>query len=141
MRERTYQQIRVISCHDPTEFQRQFNEAQKELASKNPKVEFNMAQGHCAYIIYSETVSTPETAEDEFAQAGISFHCRNCPKFEWPMTAKGAINRIQKRGNCPITQFGYTHRDTPACEYLYKGILNGSIKAIQDDELEDFQLR
>ena len=141
MQERTYQQIRVISCHDPTEFQRQFNEAQRELASKNPKVEFNMAQGHCAYIIYQETVSTPETAEDEFAQAGITYHCRNCPKYEWPVTKTGTINRVQKKGACCISTYGYTHRDTPACEYLYKGILNGSLTAIQDDDLEEFQRR
>lgn len=141
MRSQTYQQIRVISCHDPTEFQRQFNEAQEELASKNPKTEFNMTAGHCAYIIYQETVEKPETAQDEFYQAGIKYHCRNCPKYEWPVTAKGTINHVQKRGNCPISQYGYTHRDSCACEYLYKGILNGNITAIQDDELEDFQLR
>lgn len=141
MREKSYQQIRVISCHDPTEFQRQFNAAQEELATKNPRVEFNMAQGHCAYIIYNETVYTPETAEDEFSQAGISYHCRNCPKFEWPMTQAGAINHVKKLGKCPITPQGATYRNSPACEYLYKGILNGSIEAIQDDELEEFQLR
>lgn len=141
MREKTYQQIRVISCHDPTEFQRQFNEAQQELASKNPRVEFNMSEGHCAYIIYQETMRTPETAEDEFEQAGISYRCRNCPRFVWPMTKTGSINRIQKRGECPISQHGHTYRDSKACEYLYKGIMNGSLKAIYDDELEDYQVR
>ena len=141
MRESTYQQIRVISCHDPTEFQSQFNEAMQELASKNPKVDFNMACGHCAYITYQERKSTPETAEDEFYTMGIKYHCRNCPRFEWPTTKSGEIHRIQKKGVCPVSNMGVTWRDSDACEYLYKSIINGSITPIQDEDLEDFQLR
>lgn len=139
MRESTIKQIRVISCHDPTEFQREFNEAQKELAAKHPEVEFNMSLGHCAYMIYNETVSTPETAEDEFYQMGISYKCRNCPKFNWPLTQNGSINHIKKEGDCFLKS--YTRRDSPACEYLYKNVLTGDIKAIDDDDLEEFQRR
>ena len=141
MKQHTYQQIRVISSNNPADFQEQFNQALTELASKNPKVEFNMTQGHCAYIMYQETMQAPETSEDEFALAGISFHCRNCPKYEWPLTKSGNINRIQKKGDCPIAKYGFTSRDANACEYLYKGILNGSLKPIYDEDLEDFQLK
>ena len=139
MRERTVKQIKVISCHDPTEFQELFNEAQRELASKHPVVEFNMAMGHCAYITYDEKICVPENAEDEFYQMGLSYKCRNCPKFNWPMTQTGSINRIKKEGDCMLK--ASTRRDNPACEYLYKSILTGDLKPIDDDELEDFQRR
>lgn len=141
MKETVCQQIRVVSCHDPTEFQNKFNDAMSELAGCNPTVRFNMTMGHCAYITYEEHVCIPETAEDEFAQAGISYKCRNCPKFIWHKNRDGSITRTQKRGECPISKHGTTSSDTYACEYLYKGILQGSLTAIQDDDLEDFQLR
>ena len=141
MQEHTCQQIRVISCRDPDEFQRTFNEAMQELASSNPDVKFNTTMGHCAYITYKKTTYVPETAEDEFAQIGISYRCRNCPEFKWHLNQDGSITRTQKRGGCRISKYGTTSSDTHACEYLYRSILQGRAQAIPDDDLEDFQLR
>ncbi|MEE1163520.1 MAG: hypothetical protein UHU21_07485 [Lachnospiraceae bacterium] len=140
MKEKTYQQIRVISNNDPAEFQRLFNEAQTELASKNPKVQFNMTMGHCAYITYTETQKIPETMEDEFSLVGVELHCRNCPKFEWPLRKDGEIYKSKKRGTCPISMYGFTNRDSCACEYLYKGLASGKLQMIDDDCLEPYQI-
>lgn len=140
MKEKTYQQIRVISNNDPAEFQRLFNEAQTELASKNPKVQFNMTMGHCAYITYTETQKIPETMEDEFSLVGVELRCRNCPKFEWPLRKDGEIYKSKKRGTCPVAMYGFTNRDSHACEYLYKGLASGKLQMIDDDCLEPYQI-
>lgn len=140
MKEKTYQQIKVISNNDPAEFQRLFNEAQTELASKNPKVQFNMTMGHCAYITYTETQKIPETMEDEFSLVGVELRCRNCPKFEWPLRKDGEIYKSKKRGTCPVAMYGFTNRDSHACEYLYKGLASGKLQMIDDDCLEPYQI-
>lgn len=140
MKDKTYQQIRVISNNDPIEFQRLFNEAQTELAAKNPKVQFNMNMGHCAYITYTETTRIPETMEDEFNLVGIELHCRNCPNFEWPRRKDGGIHMSKKQGTCPVAAYGFTSRDALACEYLYKGLASGRLQAIDDEQLEPYQI-
>ncbi len=140
MKHASYQQIRVISCNDPLEFQRQFNAAQAELATKNPTVQFNMAQGHCAYITYTITKDIPETAEDEFELSGIRYRCRNCPEFEWPMKKDGTIHRSKKRSTCRFAEYGIANRDEAACEHLYRGIAQGTLRAIEDEDLELFRM-
>ena len=140
MKTTNVQQIKVIYATTAAEFQEAFNKAQQELAGKNPSVQFNMAEGHCAYITYTESKDIPETLEDEFELAGASYHCRNCPKFEWPRVASGEVSKVKKRGSCPVATYGIAYRNGRACDFFYRSLVQGEIDPIEDEELLPYQI-
>lgn len=140
MRKETKQRLIVVTDNDPAVFQDKFNKAWDQVESKNPTYQFNMHMGHCAYITYTEEIRIPETIEDQYALAGISYRCRNCPHFEWPRTRTGEINRVTKEGGCRYASLGISYRGTFACEYFYRQMINGELTPIEDDELQPFQI-
>ena len=140
MKQKTRNRLIVVTDNDPAAFQEKFNEAWDQVEDKNPSYEFNKQMGHCAYIMYTEEIQIPETIEDQYALAGVSYRCRNCPHFEWPMTKAGRVNRITKKGGCRFASLGISYRDGFACEYFYKQMINGELTPIEDDELQPFQI-
>lgn len=47
-------QIIIVQAETAEKFQEAFNSKLRELKNNDPQVEFNHAQGFCAYIIYSD---------------------------------------------------------------------------------------
>lgn len=137
MRRTSIQQIRVVSSNSAKDFETEVNETLKSLASNNPQIQFNMGLGHCLYILYYEEENICETAEDELELKGISLYCRNCPNFKFDRNKDGTIRRISKRGECHMATYGTTTRDTRACDYFCKAVLNGELKPIHDDEIAE----
>ena len=136
MDERIIQKFEIITDPDPAVFQQLLNDATTRLAKNHPKVIFNMNMGHCAYITYTEIEKIPETIGDEFSLLGLDLRCRNCPRFEWPVTKDGTIHRRKKQGTCKIAEYGFTNRDSPACEFFYRGLASGKTQIVDDDELD-----
>ena len=137
MRKTVIPQIRVVTQNNAKAFEDEVNEALKATASKNAQIHFNMNLGHCLYILYEEEQEVCETAEDDLAKRGIHLHCRNCPIFQPELNKDGTIRKISKRGDCHISMYGTTTRDSIACEYFCKAVLNGELKPIHDDVIAE----
>lgn len=137
MQKKVIPQIIVVNQNNAKDFQDEANKALRETASKNAQVHFNQNMGHCLYILYEETQEICETAEDELEKRGLSLHCRNCPLFKWARNNDGSIRKITKRGDCHISPYGTTTRDSKACEYFCKAVLNGELTPIHDDVIAD----
>ena len=137
MRTNYVKQIKVIQSNSPSEFERQANEALMELANQNAQVEFNKDMGHCLYILYDVQEEICETAEDELKKRGVTLHCRNCPNFNWDRNKDGSVRQISKKGKCHMATYGSTSRDTLACDYFCRAVLNGELIPISEEDIAD----
>ena len=118
----TRKQIRVIEAETAKGFETAFNEALAELAKWRPDVTLNMQRGtHCAYIMYTETVTIPEDIRDEYELKGIRYICGDCPWF------RPSPDRRIKYTTCDRGEYRTTY-NTAACLALYKAVDNGEVK-------------
>lgn len=137
MRTNYVKQIKVIQSNSPSEFERQANEALRELANQNAQVEFNKDTGHCLYILYDVQEEIYESAEDELKKRGVTLHCRNCPNFVWDTNQDGSIRKISKKGKCHLATYGTSSRDTLACDYFCRAVLNGELIPISEEDIAE----
>ena len=121
---KSFRQIKVIKAADPTDFQKQFNEAMEKLHENDPEVEFVHEQGFCAYITYTKTTHEWDCVADEFHAEGIHYLCRNCPHHD-PVDDKR-----KKYVWCKYSDYGHTHLDHEACEMFYKQVKQNEIKPL-----------
>lgn len=133
MRYDSTKKIRVVKSYDPQQFEEEFNQAMDELKDLRPEIEFNHAQGLCAYIIYQESNETPETVEDEFLLEGITYFCYQCPYLE-----RGSDKR-RKTWPCKYDEYGSSRTDSMACEMIYKMVKQGKMKLGESGKLEEVQ--
>ena len=118
-------QIRVIQTSAPDEFEKQVNSAMVELCESDPVLTIRDGAGFTAIIEYIRTEKILETVADEFHEAGIYYHCKNCPHIDRPMDG-----RI-KYTTCKYAELGRTHINYGACEVFYKDLKAGRIKPIE----------
>lgn len=128
MRTERVQQIAVIHSDNANEFQKQFNAQMIALADKSPEVEFNHAQGFCAYITYTETTYTVDSIADEFHADGLKFTCRNCPLHEVETDGR------KKRVKCKYADVGFCHLDHEACEVFYRRLMLREVEPIGEPQ-------
>lgn len=128
MRTDRVQQIAVICSDNALDFQNKFNTQMVALADKNPKVEFNHAQGFCAYITYEETTYKVDSIADEFHADGLKFTCRNCPLHEVETDGR------KKRVKCKYADTGYCRLDSEACEVFYRRLMLREIEPIGEPQ-------
>ena len=125
MKHESYLQFVIVRNDDPETLSEMLNEKLRELAGKSPEVTF---EGMIARISYKEYITTPEDIQDEYALKGVRLHCQDCPFFKPLLNKNGSINRAAKRGDCQFAEYGFTHRDAPACERLFYMLNRGEIK-------------
>lgn len=77
----TTQKARIISAAAADDFERKLNQAFQDLKGTQYELRFNDTVGLCAYFIYHETETIPETLKDERELAGDIVHCAECPAF------------------------------------------------------------
>lgn len=130
MKQKIYKQIRVVQNKDPDQFQREFNEIQKELSHLKPETIYDIsADGYKAIIQYEVEVEEPETAQDEMSIQGFSFVCRECPKFKPVLNNDGSIRKTRKRGSCFLQERCWA--DSLACEWACKAYLRGELEVLK----------
>lgn len=124
MRKDQVEQIAVIFAETAEQFQKAFNSTMADLADKNPKYEFNHAQGFCAYITYKETTCVHTEAADEFHAQGISYKCKNCPLHETETDGR------KKHIACKFAELGRTHLNKEACDVFWRRLKMGDLQPV-----------
>lgn len=131
MYDQTKHRIKVIQAKDPLVFQRQYNEAAEELDKYDPDITVDHEGGvHIAYFMYTLHKPVPETLEDEFKLAGIEHTCSECPDLKIGQDAR------RKTWPCEYAPYGTSTIDTPACEYLLKRLMAGTVQ-LRDTEVNN----
>ena len=125
MRRESYQQFAIVAADSAQSLTEQLNAKLFELKGKRPNVTF---EGFIARIEYFEEYSKCEDLIDEYAEQGVRLTCQDCPFFKPLLNKNGTVNRAAKRGDCPFAEYGFTHRDAPACERLFLMLNNGEVK-------------
>lgn len=78
-------------------FEAEFNKVMRSLAEFNPKTIYpDNVPGHCAYIVYTESIVEPEDARDELELKGIKPVCGQCPYYEAPGDGRVKVGRCLK---------------------------------------------
>ena len=126
---KTFERTKIRTVHAETaeEFDREFNKATNELPAA-AQMKWEDGIPFCVHFIYHVEETRPETMAEKFQLQGIEYKCRNCP-----MCRIGGDKR-KKMWPCEISPYGKVCADGPACDYLYKGIMNGTVDLIEDEE-------
>lgn len=77
-------QFRIIQEPTAESFERRLNQTMDELTlarAEDIQVDYQMAQGFCAFIQYKTTVTIAETYADEFWLLGERYYCQDCAEF------------------------------------------------------------
>ena len=114
MKQKTVQQIKVVSATNGADFERKFNAAAEDLAKYEPEVQLKSGDGFCAYFMYNMNICQPETLEDNFSMHVNVCHCSDCKFLEIGTDAR------RKTFPCPYAEYGETRIDSPACERFYE---------------------
>ena len=125
MRTKSYQQFAIVVGDSAQSLTEQLNVELFKLREKSPTVEFD---GLTARISYTETVRVAEAIDEEYAMAGVSLSCQDCPFFNPRRKADGSEDLRAKRGGCQFAPYGQTFRDRPACERLFQMLNRGEIR-------------
>lgn len=125
MKVERFLQVSVVASQSANDFEERLNSRLDELgeSTKDCKIDFN-SSGFTAIISYETIKKIFDCVADEFHEEGIYYRCINCPHLERPNDG-----RVKWCG-CRYSMHGTTHLYDEACEVLYKGIKNGSLKAI-----------
>ena len=124
MKVKSYQQFAIVVGDSAQHLTEQLNAKLVELAGKDPSVSF---EGMIARISYRETVTLPESLEEEYKQAGVRLTCQDCPFFTPMYKTDGTEDKRIKYGDCPFKEFGRTFRDSLACDQLFTKLNNGEV--------------
>ena len=119
----TKKQCLIITGNSAQEFQDKLNTALNDLAAKGCKhdLQFNMAYGLCAYIIYEEFCEIAETIADEYELRGETHRCSECPCFR--PSADGRVKYT------PCAKGVHrTSDDRPCCDWFYEQLEGGAIQ-------------
>jgi hypothetical protein len=120
----TRKRVRTVQADDADEFDRKFNAVSDEL-TEDAKLQWDTAP-MCVHFIYEEQEKVPETVADEFELQGIKYYCKDCPNM-----IKGKSKRERSHG-CKYAEYGTVKDFTPACEWLYKMIVQGKVIPEED---------
>lgn len=121
------QQFAIVNEDSASAFEEVLNAKMKELSRNHPVIAFNENYPFYARISYTQTVEIPENVADQFELEGACFHCGDCPMFQPILKADGTVDGRVRYGNCEMSEFGRTYKDSKACDQLYKMLKSGRI--------------
>lgn len=92
-------QAKIIHSNTAEEFEETLNNYLSQLTDLKSKYEltFNNNMGFCAYLVYTETVSIPESLAEEYELRGERHYCKECAYCEIP------TDKRFKRCECSYT--------------------------------------
>ena len=113
------QQVKIIHSNTAEEFEEKLNRYLCELSKIGVKYEltFNNSLGFCAYLIYTETVSIPESLAEEHELSGDRHYCTECVNCIIPNDKRIRHYDCDLHG-CRCTQ------STPCCDEFYADMAN-----------------
>ena len=113
----------IITGNTALDFQDKLNKALDDLAEKGYKheLQFNMAFGLCAYIIYDEFYEKAESIADEYELKGETYKCYECPMY------KSSEDRRVKYTTCK-RGIRHTYHEKSCCDWFYEELERGAIK-------------
>ena len=114
MKEKTVQQIKVVTAANGADLERKYNSAAEELAKYEITKSDIDLQKLSAYFLYNVNISQPETLEDDFSMHVNACHCSDCPFVQIGTDAR------RKWFPCPYAATGETRLDSPVCDTFYK---------------------
>jgi hypothetical protein len=122
-------QTLIVTGNTAPEFQQNLNDALNDLARKGFKheLQFNMAYGLCAYIIYEERFEEAETLADQYELKGETYKCYECPMYN-PSTDRRVKYTTCKKGERHI------YHSCPACDWFYEELEKGGIRLNGEEE-------
>lgn len=93
----TVEQKLVIESPNGKIFEAEYNKAMKELAKYSPKTIYpENVPGHCAYIVYTESIVEAEDARDRLELKGVKLVCGQCPYYKEPGDGRKKIGKCEK---------------------------------------------
>ena len=112
----------IITGNTAEEFQSTLNSALAEIADKGYKhdIQFNMAMGLCAYILYEERYEQPENIADEYELRGETYKCYECPMF------RPSEDRRVKYTTCGHGE-RHIYYNCPCCNWFYEQLEGGAL--------------
>lgn len=113
----------IITGNTAQDFQERLNSALGDLAAKGYKheLQFNMAMGLCAYILYEEHMEIAESIADEYELKGETYKCYECPMFR-PSEDRRVKYTTCGNGNRHI------YHNCPCCDWFYEMLEEGAIR-------------
>lgn len=116
-------QTLIITGSTAGEFQTNLNNALDDLARKGKKhdLQFNMAYGLCAYIIYEERFEEAESLADEYELKGETYKCYECPFY------RPSNDKRVKYTTCAHGE-RHTYHSMDCCEWFYEELEKGGIE-------------
>ena len=141
MKQERYQQFKTVKAEAPELFTEDLNKAIYELRGKNPAVHFSETDPLCAYVSFTERYQSPESIGDEYELQGVQFTCGMCPMFSPIIKRDGtlALDARLKYGDCPISEFGRTYKDSQACAKLYQMLRDGRVRLVRAEDEEEVE--
>lgn len=108
--------MRAIQATTAEAFQNAYNKAWEELAEYEPVERWPNNTEHCVYLIYKETIKTPQTAKEIYEAKGEVYHCYECRYM-----GKQRDMRC-KHVECAI---GSTRPHNECCDLFYNELARG----------------
>lgn len=133
MKKQKLKQYAFIDAADLEWFEIKLNERMEELAGCDPQVEFYPHDPMLARISYSKEILVEEETP---AERGARFTCGDCPLMRHIAKRDGTPDLRRAYGECDFGEMGRVYKTTPACDYLYKMIMDGRIRLKLEDEEE-----
>lgn len=127
MKVKNYEQFAIVAGDSAQTLTEELNRKLIELSDKRPTVTF---EGLIARISYTVTVKEPENIAEEYQSRGVDLTCQDCPFFEPKMNQDGTVDRRAKWGECNALECDdvMIHRDSPACEILFRKLNDGEVR-------------
>lgn len=122
----------IVTGNTADDFQTKLNEALEMVAEKGYKhdLQFNMAYGLCAYIVYEEAATVAETLADKYELKGDIYRCYECPMF------RPSKDKRVKYTTCGRWERHISHC-TPCCEWFYEALEGGEIELNEESGIEE----
>ena len=126
----------IVTGNTATEFQEKLNTALAEIAEKGYKhdIQFNMAMGLCAYILYEERREVAETIADEYELKGMTFKCYECPMF------RPSEDKRVRYTTCAHGVHRTAHNDL-CCDWFYEQLEGGALKLNEEGSTTEKDFR
>ena len=114
--------MRAIQAKTAEAFQKAYNKAWEELAEHEPVERWATTTDFCVYLIYDETIKTPQTAREIYEYRGEVYHCYDCPYL-----GRQSDMRV-KYIPCPT---GRTTARSTCCDMFYELLAKGEITPVE----------
>lgn len=119
----TKHKMRAVQAQTAEAFQEAYNLAWEELAEHQPQEKWpTVTTGFCVFLIYDETIKTPQTAKEIYESKGEVYHCHQCPYL--------GKQRDMRVKHVPCAA-GSTTARSACCDMFYNQLAKGELRPVE----------